>query len=48
VRPVEGYPAGQGDWVRLGKQLGAGKRYLVGYSGRVRSGRQKSGQEKIR
>jgi hypothetical protein len=36
VRPIEGYPAGQGDWVRLGNQLGAVKCYPVGQGSWVR------------
>jgi hypothetical protein len=36
VRPVEGYPAGQGDLVRPGKQLGAVKFYPAGQGSRVR------------
>jgi hypothetical protein len=30
MRLVEGYLAGQGDWVRPGKQLGAAKCYRTG------------------
>jgi hypothetical protein len=36
VRPVEGYPAGQGNWVRPGKQLGAAKCYPAGQGSQVR------------
>jgi hypothetical protein len=36
VRLVEGYPVGQGDCVRPGKQLGAVKCYLARQGSRVR------------
>jgi hypothetical protein len=36
VRRVEGYPTGQGDWVRPDKHLGAVRCYPAGQGSQVR------------